>query len=73
MLSSRFIADFCSDPNAFLSPFLEVIRSEVVTGPLTGLALEAVQKFISYGLLRPGQKNIANAVENLAEAVTHAR
>ena len=27
------------DPVLFLTPFLDVIRSEVVTGPVTGLAL----------------------------------
>lgn len=39
------------EPNAFLSPFLEVIRSEDTTGPITGLALTSVKKLISYGLL----------------------
>jgi hypothetical protein len=32
-------------------PFLEVIRSEETTGPVTSLALSAVNKFISYGLI----------------------
>ena len=62
-----------NDPTVFLAPFLDVIRSEVVTGPITGLALAAVDKFLVYGLLHPGQENIGNAVENLADAVTHAR
>ena len=35
----------------FLSPFLEVIRSEDTTGPITGLALTSVNKFLSYGLV----------------------
>ena len=39
------------EPNAFLSPFLEVIRSEDTTGPITGLALTSVNKFLSYGLV----------------------
>ena len=64
---------FDLDPNLFLSPFLDVIRSEVVTGPVTGLALTAVNKFLAYGLLNERQENIAAAVENLADAVTHAR
>ena len=38
-------------PNEFLSPFLEVIRSEDTTGPITGLALTSVNKFLSYGLI----------------------
>lgn len=39
------------EPNAFLGPFLEVIRSEDTTGPITGLALTSVNKFLSYGLV----------------------
>jgi hypothetical protein len=38
-------------------PFLEVIRSEETTGPVTSLALSAVNKFISYGLIG---KNLAS-------------
>ncbi len=61
------------DPNEFLSPFLDVIRSESVTGPVTGLALSAVNKFLAYGLLDPKVGHMGSAVENLADAVTHAR
>ncbi|TRY67573.1 hypothetical protein TCAL_07827 [Tigriopus californicus] len=61
------------DPHLFLAPFLDVIRSETVTGPITGLALSAVQKFLNYGLLRADHPHIGPAVENLADAVTHAR
>lgn len=32
-------------------PFLEVIRSEHITGPITGLALVALKKFVDYGFL----------------------
>jgi brefeldin A-resistance guanine nucleotide exchange factor 1 len=39
------------DPNHFLGPFLEVIRSEETTGPVTSLALSSVNKFLSYGLI----------------------
>lgn len=38
-------------PNEFLSPFLDVIRSEDTTGPITGLALTSINKFLSYGLI----------------------
>ncbi len=61
------------DPSAFLAPFLAVVRSETVTGPVTGMALAAVCKFLSYGVLHPGQAGAAHAVEGLADAVTHAR
>lgn len=39
------------EPNVFLRPFLEVVRSEDTTGPITGLALTSVNKFLSYGLV----------------------
>ncbi|GFO18536.1 Golgi-specific brefeldin a-resistance guanine nucleotide exchange factor 1 isoform a [Plakobranchus ocellatus] len=61
------------EPNAFLSPFLEVIRSEDTTGPITGLALTSINKFLSYGLVDPVGELAAAAIENIADAVTHAR
>lgn len=39
------------DPNVFLAPFLDVIRSEETTGQITSLALSALNKFLSYGLI----------------------
>lgn len=38
-------------PEVFLAPFLEAIRSEETTGPITSIALSAVNKFLSYGLI----------------------
>lgn len=38
-------------PSVYLLPFLEVIRSEETTGPVTSLALSAVNKFLAYGLI----------------------
>lgn len=38
-------------PEIFLGPFLEAIRSEETTGPITSIALSAVNKFLSYGLI----------------------
>lgn len=39
------------EPNVFLAPFLEVIRSEETTGQITSLALSSLNKFLSYGLI----------------------
>ncbi|XP_043535120.1 Golgi-specific brefeldin A-resistance guanine nucleotide exchange factor 1 isoform X11 [Chiloscyllium plagiosum] len=61
------------EPNVFLRPFLEVIRSEDTTGPITGLALTSVNKFLSYGLIDPNHEGAAEGIENMADAVTHAR
>jgi golgi-specific brefeldin A-resistance guanine nucleotide exchange factor 1 len=38
-------------PEVFLAPFLEAIRSEDTTGAITSIALSAVNKFLSYGLI----------------------
>ncbi|XP_014484038.1 PREDICTED: Golgi-specific brefeldin A-resistance guanine nucleotide exchange factor 1 [Dinoponera quadriceps] len=60
-------------PGVFLAPFLEIIRSEETTGPVTSLALSAVNKIISYGLVDFNHPAIASCVEAIADAVTHAR
>ena len=61
------------EPGVFLAPFLEIIRSEETTGPVTSLALSAVNKIISYGLINSDHPAIAQCVESIADAVTHAR
>jgi len=61
------------DTVEFLMPFLDVIRSEDVTGYVTGLALTAVNKFLAYDMIDADKPNVSSAVENLADAVTHAR
>lgn len=57
----------------FIGPFLEVIRSEDTSGPLTGLAISSINKFLSYGLIPLDHMNASSAVESIADAVTHAR
>lgn len=42
------------EPMVFLGPFLEVIKSDDTTGPVTNLALSAVNKFLSYGIIGEG-------------------
>ena len=52
LLLFLFSLDFNDlDSNIFLGPFLEVIRSEDTTGPITGVALSSINKFLSYGLI----------------------
>jgi hypothetical protein len=36
----------------YLQPFLDIILSEETSGPITGVALSAVNKFIKYGFIR---------------------
>jgi len=72
--SLNTVTDFNSlDTVEFLMPFLDVIRSEDVTGHVTGLALTSVNKFLAYDLIDCGKVGVKIAVENLADAVTHAR
>ncbi|XP_014204621.1 Golgi-specific brefeldin A-resistance guanine nucleotide exchange factor 1 isoform X2 [Copidosoma floridanum] len=61
------------EPGVFMAPFLEIIRSEEITGPVTCLALSAVNKIISYGLLDSEHPAIAPCVEAIADAVTRTR
>ncbi|XP_043279451.1 Golgi-specific brefeldin A-resistance guanine nucleotide exchange factor 1 [Venturia canescens] len=61
------------EPGVFLAPFLEIVRSEETTGPVTSLALSAVNKMISYGLIDHEHPAIGACVEAIADAVTHAR
>ncbi|XP_063386835.1 Golgi-specific brefeldin A-resistance guanine nucleotide exchange factor 1 [Cydia fagiglandana] len=61
------------DPPTYLGPFLEVIRSKETTGPVTSLALSAINKFLSYGLIDPTHPSVPATVEDIADAVTHAR
>ena len=60
-------------PLDFLVPFLEVIQSEDLLGPITGYALSTVNKFLSYGLIDLAHHQSAEVVERLAESVTRAR
>lgn len=39
------------EPGIFIAPFLEIIKSEETTGPVTSLALASLKKFLSYGLI----------------------
>ncbi|VDP33506.1 unnamed protein product [Soboliphyme baturini] len=60
-------------PSTFVAPFLDVIRSEHTTGPATGRALIAINKFVTYGLLNFSNCKVNSAILQIAEAVTHAR
>lgn len=52
-VSLRFASDLAAlEPLAYLKPFLGVIRSEETSGPITGVALSSVNKFLSYGFIR---------------------
>ena len=50
-----------------------MIQCDGLEGPITGLALSTVNKFLSYGLIDAEHKEASTIVERLAHAVTHAR
>ena len=56
-----------------MTPFLEVIKSEETSGPVTGMALTSVSKFISYGLVGINNETSAHCVQQIADSITHAR
>lgn len=60
-----------ADANYFLVPFLDVIRSEETSGPVTALALSAIEKFIAYEIINEANGS-AGAVEGITDAVIHA-
>lgn len=61
------------EPLAYLKPFLGVIRSEETSGPITGVALSSVNKFLSYGFIHEGTPSAAKAMSTITDIVTHCR
>ncbi|CAF3568134.1 unnamed protein product, partial [Rotaria sp. Silwood2] len=61
------------DSLTFLTPFLDIIRSDETSGPITCLALNAVNKFLSYGLIDTLDESAASTIDKVANAVTHTR
>ena len=59
--------------DAFLGPFLEVVRSETTDAIVTARSLLAIEKFINYGLLCRNNIRVANAVQSIADSVTKAK
>lgn len=57
------------EPNVFLAPFLEVIRSEETTGQITSLALSALNKFLSYGLIGKPQFQLLTVFSGITFSV----
>mmetsp|Transcript_5377 Transcript_5377/g.12984 ORF Transcript_5377/g.12984 Transcript_5377/m.12984 type:complete len:1528 (-) Transcript_5377:74-4657(-) len=61
------------DTVAYLRPFLEVIQSEKTDGPVTAVALAAVNKFVSFGLIHPDHPKCMEAINTLAWGVINCR
>ncbi|KAL6052037.1 G-box binding factor [Balamuthia mandrillaris] len=61
------------DPLTYLKPFLGVIRSEETSGPITGVALSSINKFLNYGFIHEKTPNAAKAVATITEIVSNCR
>ncbi|KAJ3296061.1 GDP/GTP exchange factor for ARF [Rhizoclosmatium sp. JEL0117] len=61
------------EPVLLLAPFLEVIKSGDTTGPITGAALAAVEKFIKYRVLDPNHPNLPYAMSVMTHTAANAK
>ncbi|KAI3961534.1 hypothetical protein MKX01_001270 [Papaver californicum] len=61
------------DPSIYLQPFLDVIRSDEIGAPITGVALSSVYKILSLGILDPTTVNVKDAMHLVVDAVTSCR
>ena len=69
LLKSRLSKDKISYlESAHIKPFCDVIVNNNVSGPVTGLALQSILKFLNYGFIKDGE-----IVRLIGESVTKAR
>ena len=61
------------DTPSMLHPFLQVIRSSSTSAPITSLALIAITKFLSYGVIGHDSPRLPEAMQQLSSAITHCR
>lgn len=77
-LQLRAILTETSDINAvdsltILQPFLLAVESSSTSGNVTGLALNAITKFLDYGVIGWHSKNIQNSLIQITSSLTHCR
>jgi brefeldin A-resistance guanine nucleotide exchange factor 1 len=65
------IADVSADN--ILQPFLAVVTAQTTSGMITNIALVAVAKFISHGIINRESMGLQPAITALAAAITHCR
>lgn len=62
-----------TDPVVYLQPFLDVIRSDETSAPITGVALSSIYKFLTLEVLDLDTINVADALHLIVDAVTSCR
>ena len=67
---SRSSFNVTSDPS-YLIPFCEVIKNKDTSGPITGMALQSILKFINYDLVSHTES--LGSVQLIGDSVTKAR
>ena len=61
------------DTMIFIKPFLDIVRSEETSGPITGVALAALQKFVGSIICTRRAGNVVCARVVLCVSLTTAR
>lgn len=61
------------DSLTILQPFLLAVESSSTSGNVTGLALNAITKFLDYGVIGWHSKNIQNSLIQITSSLTHCR
>eukprot|EP00803_Ostreobium_quekettii_P003636 evm.model.scf_117.13 EVM.evm.TU.scf_117.13 scf_117:109917-120401(+) len=61
------------DPLEYLSPFLEAIRSQEVSGPITSVALSSLMKLLTSNVISPATTNSAEAIRRIVSSVRECR
>ncbi|CAM9476739.1 unnamed protein product, partial [Sphacelaria rigidula] len=54
----------------YLLPFLAVVESPATTGPMTGVALSSLHKFLLYGFIRKDCPRVKEAITLVAQAIS---
>lgn len=61
------------NPALYLQPFLDVIRSEETSAPITGVALSSVYKILIFDVIDPNTENVVNTMHMVVDTVTSCR
>lgn len=54
-------------PRRYLLPFLAVVESPATTGPMTGVALSSLHKFLLYGFIRKDCPRVKEGITLVAQ------
>ncbi|KDP39263.1 hypothetical protein JCGZ_01020 [Jatropha curcas] len=61
------------NPAVYLQPFLDVIRSDETSAPITGVALSSVYKILTVDVIDQNTVNVKDAMHLVVDAVTSCR